>query len=93
MRSRRIMDIGWIWLAVSVFFTGYAFYAWGRNDDSQWKQLGVLGAFVILLLLARLVFVDYLPETSQSIVDTIVWLAWLPVLVALGIIVMKGRKK
>jgi hypothetical protein len=87
------MDIGWIWLAVSSSFTIYAFYSWRKNADKQWEQLGILGAVVISLLLARLIFIDYLPQAIQSTVGTIVWIAWLPVLIALAVIFMKGRRK
>src|SRR6266404_1899500 len=77
------MDLGWLWLILGSFFTLYSFYAWRKNADNQWKQLGILGIAIVLLLTARLVLINQFSENIRETLSVIVWAAWIPALIAL----------
>lgn len=87
------MDLGWLWLVLGTVFTLYSFYAWKRYRDDQWRQLGHLGAVVVFLLISRLYIIDLFSERINEFLEIIVWILWVPVLIALVVIVMKGRRK
>jgi hypothetical protein len=87
------MDLGWIWLVLGTFFTIYSFYAWKKDADSQWRQLGLLAVVIVFLLISRLFFINLLPAAVRTSLSIVVWISWIPVFIALVVIVMKGRKK
>ena len=87
------MDVGWIWLALGMFFTTYSFYAWKKYSDGQWLQLGILGVAVVILLVCRLALVNLFPENIKALLGAFVRSSWLPVFIALVVIVVRVKKK
>ena len=87
------MDIGWIWLALGTFFTIYSFYAWKKYSDGQWLQFGILGTVVVILLVCRLALVNLFPENIKTLLGAFLWSSWLPVFIALVVIVVRGKRK
>jgi hypothetical protein len=78
-------------LAFSIFFTGYLLFAWKRYLDRESLWLAGLYAFVVLLLMSKLLLLSSLPEGFRGFFAGAIYCSWGLTLALLGVILWKRK--
>jgi glucan phosphoethanolaminetransferase (alkaline phosphatase superfamily) len=88
--KNRSMD--WFFLAFSIFFTGYSFYAWKTYSDDESFWFALLYAFVVLLLFTKLFLLNLFPENIKTVINILVYCSWALMLLGLSWVLWQRKK-